>query len=173
MGQWHNHDGANQQTDFHLSAKLPGFLFAFNFPTFPPLVWPGSTFQTWFKAHGSAPQLQLVSSFGEFSFFQKQVAEKSLRVASSASSSLSHLLENPLPTSAPGSPEVSPATMANIPIDPRPFVSHGFEIQHIEGRVGVKGSLSPGSRGFTSSTPSPPSTLSLKVRYTFRMFEMC
>jgi hypothetical protein len=28
--------------------------------------------------------------------------------------------------------------MANIPIDPRPFVPHGFEIQHIEGRVGVK-----------------------------------
>lgn len=28
--------------------------------------------------------------------------------------------------------------MANIPIDPRPFVPHGFEIQHIEGRNSVQ-----------------------------------
>jgi hypothetical protein len=28
--------------------------------------------------------------------------------------------------------------MANIPIDPRPFVPHGFQIQHIEGRNSVK-----------------------------------
>jgi hypothetical protein len=28
--------------------------------------------------------------------------------------------------------------MVNIPIDPRPFVPHGFEIQHVEGRVGGK-----------------------------------
>jgi hypothetical protein len=28
--------------------------------------------------------------------------------------------------------------MANIPIDPRPFVPAGYQIQHIAGRVGVK-----------------------------------
>jgi hypothetical protein len=28
--------------------------------------------------------------------------------------------------------------MVNIPIDPRLFGPHGFQIQHIEGRVGVK-----------------------------------
>jgi hypothetical protein len=28
--------------------------------------------------------------------------------------------------------------MANIPVDPRMFVPHGFQIQHNKGRVGVK-----------------------------------
>jgi hypothetical protein len=65
-----------------LGAKLPGFLSAFNFPTFPSLAWPDLSFQTWFKAHGPAPQLQQVSSFGELSFFQKQVAGNPFRVAS-------------------------------------------------------------------------------------------
>jgi hypothetical protein len=28
--------------------------------------------------------------------------------------------------------------MANIPIDPRPFVPHGYQIQHIAGKFAVK-----------------------------------
>jgi hypothetical protein len=137
-GQRYFHQSSNQPTRFHLGAKLPGFLSSFKFPSFPSLAWPDSSYQFWFKAHGHAPQIQSVTSFGDFSFLHKQVADSVLRVASSPSSPLSLHPENPLPSSATLSPVNSPTAMANIPIDPRPFVPHGFEIQHIEGRVGVK-----------------------------------
>jgi hypothetical protein len=138
IGQRHDHLISNQQTYLNLGANLPGFISSFKFPSFPSLVWPDMTYLSLFKAHGPAPQIQLVSSFGDFSFFQPQVAEHSLHLASSASLSLSLHRKNPPPNSAPRSPGSSPAAMVNIPIDPQPFVSHGFEIQHIEGRVGVK-----------------------------------
>jgi hypothetical protein len=67
----------------------------------------------------------------------------------------------------------SPTEMANIPIDPRPFVPHGFKIQHIEGRVGVKRVVVAWKprlhEQYAISTINP----SPKVRYTFRIFEMC
>jgi hypothetical protein len=88
-GQRYFHNSSNQPTRFYLGAKLPGFLSAFKFPSFPSLPWPDSSYQNWFKAHGPAPQIQQVTSFGDFSFSQKQVAATVLRVASSTSSSLS------------------------------------------------------------------------------------
>lgn len=137
-GQGNNHWSFNQPTERHLGTNLPGFLSSFKFPTFPSLDWPDKSFLSWFKAHGSVPQIQLVSSFGDFSFFQSQVAENLSLLASSASPSLSLFSKNPMPSSAPGSPATSSAAMANIHIDPRPFMPHGFKIQHIAGRVGVK-----------------------------------
>jgi hypothetical protein len=173
-GQRNNHWSFNHPSELHVGANLLGFLSSFKFPNFPLLDWPDKTYLSRFKAHRPAPQIQLVSSFGEFSFFQSQVAESSSLIASSASPSLSLFSKNPLPRSATGLSATSSATMANIPIDPRPFVPHGFEIQHIAGRVGVKRVVvARMPRGFMNSTPSPPLLPSLKVRYTLVMFERC
>jgi hypothetical protein len=68
-GQRNNHWSFNHPSELHLGANFLGFLSSFKFPNFPLLDWPDKTYLSWFKAHGPAPQIQLVSSFGEFSFF--------------------------------------------------------------------------------------------------------
>jgi hypothetical protein len=122
-------------------AQLAGFVSSFKFPSFPPIIWPDKSFLTWFKAHGPALEIKTDASFSELllPFSSKKITENPVSLHSSPPPL------TPLPpcNSAPASSSVpplvdSPLPMANILIDPRPFVPHGFQIQHIEGRNSVK-----------------------------------
>jgi hypothetical protein len=102
--------------------------------------WPDNSYHTWFKAHGPVPLIQEVSSFSDFKdfFFGKKISPS--LVASVSSHSPPSTAPQPLsPLTAIAKQSAGPATaMANIPIDPRPFVPAGYQIQNIAGRVGVK-----------------------------------
>jgi hypothetical protein len=52
-----------------LRANLPGLLPFFKYPSFKAIQWPDDSYLSWFKAHGPAPLIQEVSSFGDFSGF--------------------------------------------------------------------------------------------------------
>jgi hypothetical protein len=47
------------------TANLAGFVSAFKFPSFPPVIWPDKSYLNWFKAHGPAPEITPVTTFGE------------------------------------------------------------------------------------------------------------
>jgi hypothetical protein len=49
-------------------ANSAGFVSAFKFPSFPPVIWPDKSYLTWFKAHGPAPEVTPVTNFGELLF---------------------------------------------------------------------------------------------------------
>jgi hypothetical protein len=122
------------------NAHLPGLLPFFKFPSFNHINWPDDSFLTWFKAHGPAPEVQVVSSFREFSAFlygKKSLPSFVASASSHSPPSSSPKPPPPLPAIAVQSEDPSP-TMANIPIDPRPFVPQGYQIQNIAGRLGVK-----------------------------------
>jgi hypothetical protein len=122
------------------NAQLPGLLPFFKFPSFNPIKWPDDTYHTWFKAHGPAPAFQEVTSFRDFSAFLYGKKFSPTFVASASSHSPpSSSPEPPLPPPVVAEQsEAHTPTMANIPIDPRPFVPQGYQIQNIAGRVGVK-----------------------------------
>ena len=113
--------------------------------------------EAWFKCVGPAQLIRQVSSFVElvkdlFPNFQPrpQAASSHSSVltnsaystvsASTSSSSASPSLERALVVR---SSEASTSTMANIPIDPAPFVPHGFQIFEVEGRTGVSRAILP------------------------------
>ena len=126
--------------------RLPGLFPFLRFATFPspPIeAWDMDAVHDWFKSSGPARDPSVVSSFsqlckGSFPNFQPRIA-----LASSTSalrSSASPQLSNPaLPaSSSPSTVSASAvASMAYIPIDPRPFVPPGFDILKVPGRNGV------------------------------------
>jgi hypothetical protein len=120
-----------------IRANLLGLIPFFKFPSFPAIQWPDDSFRTWFKAHGSAPLIQEVSSFSAFSGFHSGNRKIQAFVSSHSPPLSAPQLPLPSPTVA-GPSEASIPTMANIPIDPKPFVPHNFQIQHITGRVATK-----------------------------------
>jgi hypothetical protein len=120
-----------------ICANLLGLIPFLELPSFPAIQWPDDSFRTWFKAHGSAPLIQEVSSFSAFSGFHSGNRKIQAFVSSHSPPLSAPQLPLPSPTVA-GPSEASIPTMANIPIDPKPFVPHNFQIQHITGRVATK-----------------------------------
>jgi hypothetical protein len=61
-------------------------------------------------------------------------------IATFSSRLLSFVVYSPFQSSPPSAAAAAavPATMANIPIDPRPFVPRGFQILEVPGRVAIK-----------------------------------
>jgi hypothetical protein len=119
---------------------LPGLIPFFKFPSFNPIQWPDDSYLTWFKAHGPAPLIQEVTSFSDFSGFLSGEKISPAFVVPASSHSPPSLSPQPrlLQTSTAAPSASQDPAMANIPIDPRPFVPLGYQIQHIEGRLAVK-----------------------------------
>jgi hypothetical protein len=117
------------------SLHLPGLIPFMKYTSFPapdPSNWPDSPCLSWFRAHGPALPIKTFSSFKElFSFHFSAVS--SFSPASSPSTATVNPSSPPRPAAAPA----KSVAMANIPIDPQPFVPPGFQIQHIEGRTAV------------------------------------
>jgi hypothetical protein len=111
-----------------LHAALPGLLPFFKFPAFKPIKWPNDNYLTWFKAHGPAPLIQEASSFSDFGCFLSGEKISSTPVVCASSHSPPSLSPQPLPLqfSTVEPSEALTPTMANIPIDPRPFVPQGY-----------------------------------------------
>jgi hypothetical protein len=70
-----------------LRANLPGLIPFFKFPSFKAIEWPDDSYLTWFRAHGPAPLIQEVSSFGDFSGFlpREKISDSFVLSASSHS----------------------------------------------------------------------------------------
>jgi hypothetical protein len=117
------------------SLHLPGLIPFMKFTSFPapdPSKWPDLPCLSWFRAHGSALPIKFFSSFKElFSF------PISALTTISPVSSPSTAIVNPYSVPPPAVAPAKSLAMANIPIDPQPFVLPGFQIQHIEGRTTV------------------------------------
>jgi hypothetical protein len=63
--------------------------------------------------------------------------------------------------------------MANIPINPEPFVPNGFQIVHVEGRTAVHRVVLPRrGRKKMKISPLPPSPRCPKVRYILKISTM-
>jgi hypothetical protein len=117
------------------SLQLPGLIPFMKYTSFSapdPSNWPDSPCHSWFRAHGPSVPIKKNSTFKElFSFSISAVSPNS----PASSPYTATVNPSPLPSSA-----AAPAktlAMANIPIDPQPFVLPGFQIQHIEGRTAV------------------------------------
>ena len=115
--------------------KLLGLLPFMKFASFPApdaKAWPNNSFFNWFKSSGPPTHLEHVSCLKDLAHLFP--APVSLEVVSPSSSDTA----TPKKPSSPPlrtSPAVEEAVMANIPIDPRPFVPRGFQILHVEGRT--------------------------------------
>jgi hypothetical protein len=127
--------------------NLPGLLPFLKFPSFPVKAWPDASYLKWFKAHGPPAQTRYVRIFKDFSEFFS-AAKGSL--ASSASplstpfSAQSTVHQSSTPVTALTPVGELAVSMANIPIDPRPFVPHGFQLLDVPGRTTVKRVVVPG-----------------------------
>jgi hypothetical protein len=106
------------------SFQLPGLIPFMKYASFSapdPSNWPDSPCHTWFRAHGPSALIKFFSTFKElFSFSISTVSPNS----PASSPSTATVNPSPLPPSA-----AAPAktlAMANIPIDPQPFVPPGF-----------------------------------------------
>ena len=115
------------------------FIPVATFSSPPAEAWAEGVVSDWFRHIGPAQEPRLVASFrelvsGHFLNFQPRPQTDSSHSTPTSSyvptqsSSPPSLTDSELQISAE-------ATMANIPIDPHPFVPHGFQIQHIEGRT--------------------------------------
>jgi hypothetical protein len=105
--------------------KLPGLYPFLKFKSFnapDPSAWPANYFLSWFKAHGPKRPVITGTCLKDLRSLFFPVSSNSSPVSSTLVSTV-----NPssafLPSSSPGE-EVY--VMANIPIDPRPFVPRGF-----------------------------------------------
>jgi hypothetical protein len=118
-------------------AKLPGLLPFMKFPTFMALdssAWPNNSFRNWFSAQRPKITPRFASSFKELF----SLAAPVIPLCSSASPPSAQIVNPSKSSPLPAAAEQSVGEMANIPIDPAPFVPPGFQVQHIEGRVGVR-----------------------------------
>jgi hypothetical protein len=116
------------------------------------------SFRNWFKAHN--PELEAVTTLS-FRELAAALSPLPLSVPLQTASSNSSITINPssCPLQSPLSPTLKKADMANIPIDPEPFVPNGFEILHVEGRTAMHRVVLP-RRGrkhedFTIATINP------------------
>jgi hypothetical protein len=118
--------------------KLPGILPFIKFKTFdgPDLsTWPDNSYLSWFRAHGPCLPPVTASDFRQI-FSSPLFSPLSEQLTSSDSQCET---VNPSPLPSPVAPPPCPqALMANIPIDPAPFVLNGFEVLQIEGRTDVQ-----------------------------------
>jgi hypothetical protein len=97
--------------------------------------WPNDSFQNWFQARG--PILEAVTAL---SFRELAVALSPLPFQSAPSFPLCTVNPRspvPVPPQLPLAQALKQAEMANIPINPEPFVPNGFEIIHVERRTAV------------------------------------
>jgi hypothetical protein len=111
--------------------SLPGLIPSIKWPSFPApdtLNWPDSC-RNWFRAQGPTLKPIYSSCLKDFAQFFPQFSGHSSFASSTPPSTV-----NPCSSS---SAQADSKTMANVPIDPRPFVPPGFQIQHVEGRTSV------------------------------------
>jgi hypothetical protein len=118
--------------------KLLGILPFFKFKSFASpdsAAWPDNSFHSWFRAHGPCLPPITASEFKEtfssplFSPLPEQLAPLASQNCTVNPSSL---------TSPVALPPCPSAPMANIPIDPAPFVPNGFEVLQVEGQTAVQ-----------------------------------
>jgi hypothetical protein len=125
--------------------------------------WPNDSFQKWFKAHG--PNLEAVTAVSFKELFSLSPLLPSATPQSVPPSSSETVNPNSPSAQSPLALPLCPvekATMANIPINPEPFVPNGFEILQVEGRTAVHRVVLP-RRGrkhedfaIATITPMPP-----------------
>jgi hypothetical protein len=120
---------------------LPGLLPFMKFSSFKApdsSKWPNDSFQKWFKAHG--PNLEAVTAVSFKELFLLSPLLPSVSPQSVPPSSSETVNPNSPSAQSPLALPLCPmekATMANIPINPEPFVPNGFEILQVEGRTAV------------------------------------
>jgi hypothetical protein len=145
---------------------LPGLLPFMKYPAFKAPDdnnWPKDSFQKWFKAHGPNLEAVIARSFKELFTLSPLLPSVTLQfVPSSFSATVNFNLSSaqsplPLPLTL-----AEKAIMANIPINPEPFVPNGFEILQVKGRTAVHHVVLP-RRGrkhedfaIATITPMPP-----------------
>jgi hypothetical protein len=134
-----NHRSSNSSG----KTKLPGLLPFIKYKSFPApdsLAWKDGSFLSWFKAHGPAPKIVYSSCFKDFANLLSPHFLGTSSLVPSHSSSSPPLLStvNPEEETLQSPSLVVPLEpMANISIDPWPYVPRGFQIQHIEGHTAV------------------------------------
>jgi hypothetical protein len=118
------------------SPTMPGLLPFMRYSTFKSpdnSQWPNDSFEKWFKARGPVLEAITVLSFRELAValsplpFQSAPSFPSRTVNPSGS----------VPLQSPLLQVQEQAEMANVPIDPEPFVPNGFEIVQVDGRKAV------------------------------------
>jgi hypothetical protein len=101
---------------------LPGFLPSFKFKSFdsPDLsAWSADSFLSWFRAHGPCVKPVIASTFKEI--FSSPLFSPPLEQLASSASQRGTV--NPSFSQSPAAPPPPlQAPMANIPIDPAPFI---------------------------------------------------
>jgi hypothetical protein len=136
--------------------SLPGLIPSIKWPSFlaPDILnWPDSC-RNWFKAQGPALKPIYSTRLKDFAEFFSQF---------SGHSSFASLSPPPIVNPNASSPaQADSGAMANILIDPRPFVPPGFQIQHVEGRTAIHRVVVPRRTrqneevAIASITPMPP-----------------
>jgi hypothetical protein len=125
--------------------------------------WPKDSFPNWFKAHGPVLEAITARSFKELFTLSPLLSSVSLQfVPPSFTATVNpRIAFAQSPSSLPLS-HAEKVDMANIPINPEPFVPNGFEILHVEGRTVVHRVVLP-RRGrkhedfaIATITPMPP-----------------
>jgi hypothetical protein len=107
------------------------------FPSFKALdisAWPNNSFRNWFMAQKPKTKPKTISSFKDLCSVAASVSPLCSSASPPSTPTVNPSKSSPLPSAA----EQSVGEMANIPIEPAPFVPPGFQVQHIEGRVGVR-----------------------------------
>jgi hypothetical protein len=119
-----------------ISPSLLGLLPFMRYSTFKSpdsSQWPNDSFRNWFKARG--PVLEAVTAL---SFRELAAALSPLPFLSASSFPLGTVSpSDSVPLQSPLPRVLEQAEMANVPIDPEPFVPNGFEIVQVEGRTAV------------------------------------
>jgi hypothetical protein len=107
-----------------------------NFPSFKApdtLAYPNNCFCNWFSAQRPTITPRIASSFKDL--FSPAASDSPL--CSSASLPSAQIVNPSKSSSLPSTAVQSMGEMVNILIDPAPFVPPSFQVQHIEGRIGV------------------------------------
>jgi hypothetical protein len=161
-------DGFVYQQKRHFPA-LPGLLPFMKFTTFKApdsIHWPNDSFRNWFKGHDPVIEAITAHSFNELTKLSSLAPSAAILATSSSSSAI----VNPSPCPLQSSPlstksSQDQAVMANIPINPEPFVPNGFQIVHVDGRTAVHRVVLPRRGRKMKISPLPPLTRCPKVRF--------
>jgi hypothetical protein len=118
------------------SPTLPGLLPFMRYSTFKSRdnsQWPNDSFRKWFKAHGLVLEAVTALSFRELAAALSPLPFQSAPLFHPRTVNPNGSVHLQLPL-----PQVQEqAEMANVPIDPEPFVPNGFEIVQVDGRTAV------------------------------------
>jgi hypothetical protein len=118
------------------SPTMPGLLPFMKYSTFKSpdcSHWPNDSFRNWFQARGPILEAVMALSFRELAAALSPLPFQSAPSFPPCTVNPS----SPVPPQSPLTQAPKQAEMANVPINPEPFVHNGFKIVHMECRTTV------------------------------------